>query len=97
MKDAKLYKDIKDILKWYLSRYSYIIWVSFIVRALGASFFGSLLIILILAVLITWRDKQFLDEDGYEMVFSVEKNIGDQLMRVGDNLKRIYEKFTNIR
>lgn len=75
-------KNIKDILQSYFSRYSYVLWVSFIVCAYGASLFGSLLILLVLAVLIAWRDRQFLDEDGYEIFNTAEKEISDKIKSI---------------
>lgn len=91
-----MYKNIKDILKWYFSRYSYVLWVSFITRALGASFFGSLLILLVLAVLIAWRDRQFLDEDGYEIFNTAEKEISDKFKSIFNKIKSIFNKLKSI-
>ncbi len=90
LKDGKLYKDIKDILYYLFSRYSYIIWVSLYVRTLGASIFSTLFMVLILSLFIAWRDKQFLDDDGFEQVYSIDKKIFDKL-------KVLYERCINIR
>lgn len=85
-------KNIKDILQNYFSRYSYVLWVSFIVRAYGASFFGSLLILLVLAVLVAWRDRQFFDEDGYELFETAEKEISNKLKMIFDKIKNKIKK-----
>lgn len=82
-------KDIKDFLKWYLSRYSYLLWVSLIVSQLGMSLFGTLATCVILSLLIAWRDYQFLDEDGFTQVYSIDKAIFDKLKSLLIKIKRV--------
>ena len=81
---------IKDILKYFFSRYGYILWVSFCLGLMGTSMSIIFLVIFPLELLIAWRDSQFIDEDGYNMIFSLERKIFNKL-------KFYYERCTNIR
>ena len=91
MKESKLYKEIKVLLKAYFSRYSYVLWVSFTVSAFGSSFFSTLLILLVLAVLIAWRDRQFI-EDGHEIFITSEQEISNKLKSIFNKFKSIFNK-----
>lgn len=77
---------MKEMLIYFFSRYSYIFYTQGCLIVLGVSAWVSLFLTIPLITLIAWRDSQFIDEDGYNMVFSLESKIQENLSKIWKRL-----------
>ena len=86
---------LKEIFVYFFSRYGYVLWVQISFMAIGASSVVSFLLTIPLIALIAWRDSQFIDEDGYNMVFSLESKIRDKVSKIWKRFYLMMSQFSD--
>lgn len=90
---------LKEMFVYFFSRYGYLFWVNLCLLKAGVSQFYTFLLSVVLITLIAWRDRQFIDEDGYNMIFSIESKILDKVSKIwkgffDDDKAQIYNRYT---
>jgi len=85
---------MKEMLIYFLSRYGYILYMQGCLIVLGISGWSSFFLMLPLILLIAWRDSQFIDEDGYNMVFSLESKIQENLAKIWKRFRMMISQYS---